>query len=529
MAKYNYAASPPNISTMPPGVPYIIGNEAAERFSFYGMRSILIIFMTQYIVTSSGAADHMGDAEARQNFALFVAAVYFLPILGAIVAEGFIGKYQTIFWLSIVYCFGHFALALNDTRLGLVLGLGLIAFGSGGIKPCVSANVGDQFGESNKHLLSKVFGWFYFSINAGSFISTLLCPFLLADPRFGPRWAFGIPGVAMVIATIFFWAGRKKFVHIPPAGLAFVREFFVDGIGILGLPFVFIQRGAVFLWTLLFRRQREKLNLLSGRTFREYFRAYGFGALGRLAIVYFFVAVFWSLWDQSSGGSWTLQAQRMDLYAPWLPWVNIGFSPFHFDGGFGVSLLPAQVQTANPILILLFIPLVNYVIYPLVDRIFLLTPLRKIGIGLFLTAASYVVIWYIQQMIDAGGKPNVNWQFLAYVVLTLGETMVSITGLEFSYTQAPNKMKSAVMALWLFTVSAGNMFTAAVNYFIRNADGTVKMNDQQYFLFFAVLMLVAAAIFVAVAMFYRGKTYLQSQEHYEEEATEPILASGAPS
>ena len=466
MAKHKYATSPPNISTMPPGVPYIIGNEAAERFSFYGMRSILIIFMTHYLVTSAGAPDRMSDAEARQNFALFVSAVYFLPILGAIVAEGFIGKYQTIFWLSIVYCFGHFALALNDTRLGLVLGLGLIAFGSGGIKPCVSANVGDQFGESNKHLLSKVFGWFYFSINAGSFISTILCPFLLADPRFGPRWAFGIPGVAMVIATIFFWAGRKKFVHIPPAGLGFLKQMF----------------------------SRE-----------------GLGALFRLAIVYVFVAVFWSLWDQSSGGSWTLQAQHMDLH-----W-------------FGMELLPSQVQTANPILILVFIPLVNYVIYPFIDRFFTLTPLRKIGIGLFLTAGSYLVIWYIQQMIDAGGKPGVNWQFLAYVILTLGETMVSITGLEFSYTQAPNKMKSAVMALWLFTVSMGNLFTAGVNYFIRNPDGSVKMNDQQYFLFFTVLMLVASAIFVVVAMFYRGRTYLQSQElPLEEIAVEPVVSSGAP-
>ena len=465
MAKSQYATRPPNISTMPPGVPYIIGNEAAERFSFYGMRSILIIFMTQFIVNRMGQPDHMGDAEARQNFALFVSAVYFLPILGAILAEGFIGKYQTIFWLSIVYCLGHFALALNDTRMGLLIGLGLISFGSGGIKPCVSANVGDQFGESNKHQLSKVFGWFYFSINAGSFISTIACPFLLADPRFGPRWAFGIPGVAMVIATIFFWAGRKKFVHIPPAGLGFVKQIF----------------------------SRE-----------------GLGALGRLAIVYVFVAMFWSLWDQSSGGSWTLQAAQMDL------------------NWFGINLLPAQVQTANPILILLFIPLVNYVIYPLVDRFFLLTPLRKIGIGLFLTAGSYVVIWHVQQMIDGGAKPSINWQLLAYVILTLGEAMVSITGLEFSYTQAPNKMKSAVMALWLFTISMGNLFTAGVNYFIRNADGTVKMSDQQYFLFFAVMMFAAAAAFVVFAMFYRGKTYLQSQETSDEHATEPVLAGGTP-
>jgi dipeptide/tripeptide permease len=613
MASHQYATKPPNISTMPPGVPYIIGNEAAERFSFYGMRSILIVFMTQYIVTSAGATDHMAPAEARQNFALFVSAVYFMPVFGAILAEAFIGKYQTIFWLSIVYCFGHFALALNDTRMGLLIGLGLISLGSGGIKPCVSANVGDQFGESNKHLLSKVFGWFYFSINAGSFISTLLCPWLLNSPRFGPRWAFGIPGVAMVIATIFFWAGRKKFVHIPPAGSRFLREFFVDGLGVLGLPFVLpalslgrrplvlsgpddsgiidlAERGTTrkpskavlilacclfagfflrglhwtpgiglgyelgrlasrgdWMWiipslsgvailvslmginnrlvgalagigltlTFLFLRVFHHSSTMgvyvallasiglvlaalippvSRNGLREYYRGYGFGALGRLGIVYVFVAVFWSLWDQSSGGSWTLQAQKMDLH-----W-------------FGMDLIASQVQTANPILILIFIPIVNYGLYPFLNRFFPLTPLRKIGIGLFLTAGSYLVIWYIQSLIDAGGKPSVNWQFLAYVILTLGEAMVSITGLEFSYTQAPNRMKSAVMALWLFTVSMGNLFTAGVNYVIRNEDGTVKMNDQQYFLFFAGLMVAAALVFVAVASFYRGKTYLQSQD-----------------
>ena len=474
MATHEYATKPPNISTMPPGVPYIIGNEAAERFSFYGMRSILTVFMTAYLVNKLGELSPMGDAEARAWFATFVSAVYFLPILGAILAEGFLGKYRTILWLSIVYCLGHLALAFMDTAWGiafgqekvLAIGLGLIALGSGGIKPCVSANVGDQFGESNKHLLSKVFGWFYFSINAGSFISTILCPLMLANPNWGPRWAFGIPGVAMFIATIFFWAGRKKFVHIPAAGFGFVKQMF----------------------------SKE-----------------GLGALGRLVIVYIFVAIFWSLWDQSSGGSWTLQARNMDLTF------------------FGMQLLPAQVQTANPILILLFIPLMNYVIYPFIDKFFPLTPLRKIGIGLFLTGFSFVVIAFIQSMIDAGQRPTVWWQFLAYVILTAGETMVSITGLELSYTQAPNKMKSAVMAAWLFCVSLGNAFTAGLNFFIANPDGSSKMSDYNYYLFFAGLMLVASAIFAVVANFYKYRTYLQSQEPTEEErATEPALAGGAP-
>ncbi|MEY2490612.1 MAG: proton-dependent oligopeptide transporter, family, partial [Verrucomicrobiota bacterium] len=186
MAKHKYATTPPNITGMPPGVPYIIGNEGAERFSFYGMRTILIGFMTQFLVNKSGVLQGMPENEAQGWFHQFVSSVYWMPFFGALLADGWLGKYRTIFYLSIVYCFGHFTLALMDTSFGiqfgqkwvLAIGLMLIAVGAGGIKPCVSANVGDQFGESNKHLLSKVFGWFYFSINAGSFISTLLCPFL---------------------------------------------------------------------------------------------------------------------------------------------------------------------------------------------------------------------------------------------------------------------------------------------------------------------------------------------------------------
>jgi POT family proton-dependent oligopeptide transporter len=121
---------------------------------------------------------------------------------------------------------------------------------------------------------------------------------------------------------------------------------------------------------------------------RQTFSGEGLSALGRLAIIYLFVAVFWSLWDQSSGGAWTLQARNMDL------------------NFLGMQLLPEQVQTANPILILLFIPIVNYGVYPFLARFFDVTPLRRIGIGLGITAVSFLVIAYIQSMIDAGGRPT---------------------------------------------------------------------------------------------------------------------------
>jgi POT family proton-dependent oligopeptide transporter len=435
---------------MPAGVPYIIGNEAAERFSFYGMRAILAVFMTTYLMNAAGLRAVMAEDEAAGWFHQFVSAVYWMPVIGAIVSDGLLGKYRTIFYLSIVYCLGHLSLALNDTRFGLFLGLGLIAIGAGGIKPCVSANVGDQFGEGNRHLMSKAFGWFYLSINLGSTFSTWLCPILLNNPNFGPRYAFGLPGVFMFIATVVFWLGRKKFVHIPPGGLGFVRQFF----------------------------SKEGLSVLA-----------------HLALIYAFVAVFWALWDQSSGGEWTLQATKLDL--------NV----------FGLHVLPEQVQILNPILILILVPVFNYGIYPLINRVFPLTSLRKIGIGLFVTALSFVVLWWIQIQVDAGAKLSVLWQLPGYILLTAGEVMVSITGLEFSYTQAPKKMKSAVMALWLFAVSVGNQIASAINFNKSNLKNIgINLDGANHYAFFTLFMLAAAILFVFVARHYRGKTYLQGTE-----------------
>jgi POT family proton-dependent oligopeptide transporter len=270
----------------------------------------------------------------------------------------------------------------------------------------------------------------------------------------------------MLIATLFFWGGRKKMVHVPPAGLSYLKE-------------TFSKEGLI---TLL-----------------------------RIAMVYVFILVFWALWGMSNGAEWTLQAEKMDLH-----WM-------------GMNLIAAQVQTANPILILIFIPIVNYLIYPAINKVFPLTPLRKIGIGLYITALSFVVIVWIQGQIDAGLKPSINWQLLAYVILTLGEAMVSITGLEFSYTQAPNSMKSSVMALWLFTVAFGEGFVALVNKWILGAGGEHKVSAYQYFTFFTWLMFGAAVVFTIVACFYKGRTYLQSQLTPDEIATEPILHGGTPS
>lgn len=430
---------------MPPGIPYIVANEAAERYSYYGMRAILVIFMTRFLLNARGELDVMTEEQAKTWFHGFVTAVYFFPIVGAIISDAFLGKYRTILSLSLVYCMGHLTLALDDTRAGLALGLGLIAVGSGGIKPCVSAHVGDQFGHTNADLLPKVFGWFYFAINVGALASILFAEPLLH--RFGPSVAFGVPGVLMALATVFFWMGRHKFVHIPPGGMKFLREVFSP----LGLK-----------------------------------------AIGKLFIIYVFIAMFWALFDQQ-GSAWVLQAQRMDRH-------------------FIVDWDPSQAQWLNPALVLLFIPLFTRVIYPAFDRFWPLTPLRKISIGLFLTVPAFLLPAWLEARLDAGEPVNIIWQLGAYVIMTAAEILVSITALEFSYTQAPNRMKSLVMGAFLMSVSIGNLFTAAVNYFIQNPDGGSKLEGPSYYLFFAAAMAITAVLFVPVAVWYKERTYIQDEE-----------------
>ena len=442
----NYRTAPVAQSGMPGGIPYIIGNEAAERFSFYGMRAILVVFMTQYLVSSGGVLDVMSEDDAKGWFHLFVSAVYLTPLLGALLSDGLLGKYRTIILLSLVYCAGHFALAIDDTRWGLAVGLALIAIGAGGIKPCVSAHVGDQFGQTNQGLLSRAFSWFYFAINLGAFISSLATPWLLK--YYGSSVAFGVPGVLMLIATLMFRAGRHRFVHIPPGGMHFVKEAL-------------------------------------GRT--------GLGVLGRLCLVYLFVAVFWALFDQTAS-SWVLQAQHMDRMI------------------LGYEVLPAQIQAANPLLVMLLIPVFSYRVYPAISRFYALTPLRKIAIGLFVTSLAFTIPSLVQVSIDHGGTPHIGWQLLAYVVLTAAEVMVSITCLEFSYMQAPKTMKSFVMAFFMLSISLGNLFTSAVNFFIRNPDGSSKLAGADYFFFFTLLMFTTALVFTLVVRYYRGTTYIHEEQ-----------------
>ncbi|MEJ1973601.1 MAG: POT family MFS transporter [Lacunisphaera sp.] len=499
-----YLTAPQKLTTMPPGIPYIVGNEAAERFNFYGMRAILVVFMTKYLMDRSGNLDPMSENEANKWYHLFLSMNYFVPLLGSIVSDAFWGKYKTIFWLSLVYCAGSVVLAFDHTRVGLTVGLTLIAIGSGGIKPCVSSHVGDQFGSDNQHLLSRAFGWFYFSVNFGSFFSILLIPWLL--DKYGPMPAFGVPALLMLLAAFVFWLGRFKFAHIPPKRDPFQKDF-LRALGLFACAAVvtafWIKYASYQGWAFFNVRTLIGVLIIMPGVYwplhrllpRAPFTAEckeGWLVLGRLCVIYAFIAVFWSLWDQS-GGEWVTQAEKMDL---------------HFAG---ITWLPAQIQALNAIMILAFIPLFQYVIYPAINKVYKLTLLRKIGLGLIVTGLSFFISAWIETQIAAGLKPTIGWQIPAYALLSAGEIMVSITGLEFAYTQAPKAMKAMIQSIYLLAISAGNLLTALVHVFIENPDGTIKWKGADYYTYFAYLCIGCVVLWIFVAKAYKERTYLQSE------------------
>jgi len=505
----------------PPGIPYIVGNEGCERFSFYGMRSILTLYLARELYVHHPHFAANPAAFAKAHFHLFVAAVYALPMIGAVVADRLLGKYRTILWLSLVYACGNLVLALGaHSTWGVWTGLGLIAVGSGGIKPCVSAHVGDQFGRGNWFRLRTIYQVFYFIINFGSFFAYLSIPLIWKYA--GIRVAFGIPGVLMLASVVVFWMGRNKFVHVPPSpggklglldaasSIAFFMAighlFFTIGQPwplVVGLSAACVATGAVlFAWRQSIARDDGFLAVMltalatwlrrPGGGFWTAARA-RFGAetvegpiaVLRIASVFFLVSAFWALFDQKAS-SWVLQAERLNLTV------------------WGMTLLPSQIQAANPVLVMVLIPYAQRLLYPNAQRLgFPLTPLRRMTVGLVLASLATAVIALIQGAIDRNGPGvvTVRWQFPAYFLLTMGEVMVSITGLEFAYTQAPRRMKSTIMGLWLLTVTVGNLFVSAISL--------VKLPAAQSFWLFAGVGATSAVLFGVRAWFYTPRDYVQ--------------------
>ncbi|XP_050080270.1 peptide transporter family 1-like [Anopheles maculipalpis] len=357
----------------PRSIFFIISNEFSERFNYYGMRTVLALYLTQKLAYSNDTATVI--------YHVFTSLAYFFPLMGAILADSWLGKFKTIFYLSIVYCAGSTLIALGAIPpLNLpatwmtVLGLLFIAVGSGGIKPCVSAFGGDQFKLPEQAAqLAKFFSLFYFSINAGSLISTTLTPILREDVHcFGDNscfsLAFGVPAVLMILAIVIFVCGRRMYTINKPSGNMIVLVFKCIG-------------------NALSVRSKERVANPRPHWLDYAESKYGKGivadikSLLKILILYIPLPVFWALFDQQ-GSRWTFQATRMDGEVA------------------GYTIKPDQMQVINPLLILAFIPVFESVIYPLLSKIGIRRPLQKLSLGGLLAGAAFVLSGFVEIALD---------------------------------------------------------------------------------------------------------------------------------
>uniref|UniRef100_A0A8C5BCX8 Solute carrier family 15 member 1-like n=1 Tax=Gadus morhua TaxID=8049 RepID=A0A8C5BCX8_GADMO len=498
---------------------FIVVNEFCERFSYYGMKAVLVLYFRYFL--------RWDDDLAITIYHTFVALCYLTPILGAIVADSWLGKFKTIVYLSIVYTLGQVVMAISaihditdankdgtpdnmtfHVALSMV-GLILIALGTGGIKPCVAAFGGDQFNEHQEKQRSTFFSIFYLSINAGSLLSTIITPILRAQEcgiysqqKCYPL-AFGVPAALMVVALIVFIVGSRMYTKVAPKGNIMLEV-------------------CKCIWYAVKNRFRNRSSSIPKR---EHWMDWADEKYEKLLIaqikmvlkvlfLYIPLPMFWTLFDQQ-GSRWTLQATTM-------------------DGDF-VSLCLFKLflmSTVNPILILGFVPIVDSVIYPLIAKCGLnftyvaefqnrpngdiavtnghtefdiqtvngkCTYSIAVGFGSAYTVIIPDTFTIADCVANEDIGPNVvhmAWQIPQYFLMTMGEVVFSVTGLEFSYSQAPSNMKSVLQAGWLFTVAVGNIIVLIVAEVAQLPDQWAE------YVLFAALLIFVCVVFSIMAYFY---------------------------
>lgn len=359
------------LSGYPTGAFFCLGNEFAERFSFYGMRSILTMYMINIY--------DMSDRQAKSYYHAFVSLAYFTPLLGSFLADGFCGRYRVILYLTLLYFFGHVILVMSAIpQLGLntmiildFVGLFVIAFGTGGIKPCVSAFACDQFPHTMTLQRKRFSSFFYFSITFGSLISELTTPELSYINCLGQKFcyplAFGVPAVFVLIGLILFIVG-KKFYKI-----------------IVYKENVLCQ----VIKCVCYALKRSRCNCGFGLSWLDLAKSKydpqlvdDVKSLFRVIVLTTPAIIFWALFDQQ-GSSWVIQASRMDG---------------HFKN---FTVRPSQVSFLNPLFVLILVPIFYLIIYPILwPRNFLLKPLRRMVYGFVFAILCFIVAGVVHLYIN---------------------------------------------------------------------------------------------------------------------------------
>ncbi|XP_031358665.1 solute carrier family 15 member 1-like [Photinus pyralis] len=358
----------------PTSVFCIIATEFCERFSFCGLRTILSLYLRNQLLLSENTATII--------YHVFIMICYVVPIAGAVCADSFLGRYRTILYFSLIYLAGNVLMCLasvpssNTSRMLLTsFGLGLIAIGTGGIKPCVAAFGGDQFHlPQQQELLQHFFSIFYFSINLGGFVGMILTPILRKSVTcFGEDTCyplgFGFPALLMLLALLMFMLGKPFYRLKTPKENVMLK---------------FIQ------CTLYAVSQKVKNKTVKYEHWLDYAKdkfpdnklISDMKTVFAVLLLFAPLPIFWSLFDQQ-GSRWTFQASRMD------------------GSALGSQILPDQMQVINPAIVLVLIPIFDRLLYPLLNRIHVLEcPLHRMAVGGIIAGAAFLSAGILELVLE---------------------------------------------------------------------------------------------------------------------------------
>lgn len=432
----------------PWGLATLAATELWERFSFYGMRAILVLYLVAAVDVANPAEAGLGftAANAAAIYGSYNALVYLTPLAGGWIADRLIGARRSVLVGGIVIALGHYSMAAPGEALFWV-GLLLIAAGTGLLKPNVSAMVGDLYVGEPEARKDAAFSIFYMGINLGGFLAPLVTGWLAIE--YGWEWGFLAAGVGMTLAVIVYvvgWPSLRGAGGVVPhrADARTVRRVgvrFLLGLGLFLLAFAVqglwsgfsVDDVAMLLtWTIL---------IIAVGYFVVLFRSPLVGPSDRpklKAFVALFIgaALFWMIFDQA-GSTLTILASD---------WT---------DRSIGGWVMPAAwLQSVNPIFIIVFAPIFAWLWTKLADRA-PSTPM-KFAIAIIGVGLSFWLLVLPGLAADNGQQSVIWWLIGAYLLQTWSELLLSPTGLAASTTLAPVGLGSQILALWFLAVSVGD-------------------------------------------------------------------------
>jgi len=442
----------------PRGLSTLFFTEMWERFSYYGMRAILVLYMVHAMKGENPGMD-LDDRTATAIYGIYAGMVYLLALPGGWIADRVIGQRKAVFLGGIIIAAGHFSMAV-PANITFFLGLVLIVIGTGLLKPNISAIVGDLYPEGGERR-DAGFSIFYMGVNIGAFAAPIICGYL--GQKVNWHWGFAAAGVGMVLGLVQYAYGWK---HLEGAGeFRGTKESYAKDRGTLNKALIgtVVVLGAAIALQVFGVIQLSVVGVAQAMTWIIVAVALGFLAyvaffcglesverkrVGVIAILFFAAALFWSGFEQA-GSSLNLFAQRLTDTTV-----------------FGWEMPASWLQSVNALFIIIFAP-VFAALWVWLSRRAPSIP-TKFALGLMLLGAGFFVMVFASKATGYAGadsefqRVGMSWLVITYLLHTFGELCLSPVGLSSMTKLSPPRFVGQMMGIWFMATSLGNVIAGQV-------------------------------------------------------------------